>query len=870
MDESGELPQTYARGQYSPPSTPDSSWASCTLTDLARQSWRGDTSWTSGFARVPTPVDDSRPFTPNSAWAGATLQDLARNSERGKKFPERDGRLPTPSYRKGDGQRVDASLLDSVGEDDLSDTSSFNEGDEPPAEEIKNRLRVRRQSIAIFGQQTSQVLPDPEMILARIRSGQGGLSESDQERYTATFMRHKDPDGPDVQKSELIGMLTFLGHPSPSPERVRIISDTCSPYETLEKDEYLSFMEKYIAWEHAQYKALFDEFDEDGSGELDADELMKFLSSLGFIPLRNMVKEALDMVDLDGSGNLDFEEIVLLLHVYNNSEGFSVEEVKDFTAVYQAVENETQKKKSSQAGLPPEKLFDVLSRFFGPGHARAAKELSQECLTKMGRANDDSMRPPGEKAAMGLSFRESLLWARRLRQKIFQTFQDVFKQYDVDGDNTIDMDELQNIIASQGFTMTRRTINMVKEEAFAKVDLSRLTDNPGKRHSSVENKSMDFDCFVQFMQIVQKTDGFSKAEVQDILTTFAKFDEDGSGDIDVLELIDMLRWMGHSTSVLEARSLNAEVDFNGSGALDQREFIRFMRLHREKELMRIRNVFESLRDAGTGRLAPEMQEKAMKLLMTEDDKSQNSVAELEIKCFLTEESLDLDGFITVCDRVRDLRVAVNRKRAGFSDTQLAAFQSLFDSFDHKRLGVLTTEETTKLLGNIGFEVRTVEEQQDMKAALTKARQDAIAAGIEVSGAAPVNFYVLLQLLRALYRRSDKAWEAQLSSVAETTKFSNTEVAEFQEIFQACWAQQGAAEDALALESKKRLSTTSLFMLLRATMGFRIDSAAKERLSRRVSELSGVPTGDSVDFGGFLLLMRWMLDTNFINVNGALA
>ena len=34
--------------------------------------------------------------------------------------------------------------------------------------------------------------------------------------------------------------------------------------------------------------------------------------------------------------------------------------------------------------------------------------------------------------------------------------------------------------------------------------------------------------------------------------TFKKFDEDGSGDIDVCELSDMLRFQGHHTSIDEA------------------------------------------------------------------------------------------------------------------------------------------------------------------------------------------------------------------------------------------------------------------------------------------------------------------------------
>ena len=37
---------------------------------------------------------------------------------------------------------------------------------------------------------------------------------------------------------------------------------------------------------------IFDQFDEDGSGELDYEEVAKFISMLGIVPLRKVVKEA--------------------------------------------------------------------------------------------------------------------------------------------------------------------------------------------------------------------------------------------------------------------------------------------------------------------------------------------------------------------------------------------------------------------------------------------------------------------------------------------------------------------------------------------------------------------------------------------------
>ena len=52
--------------------------------------------------------------------------------------------------------------------------------------------------------------------------------------------------------------------------------------------------------------------------------------------------------------------------------------------------------------------------------------------------------------------------------------------------------------------------------------------------------------------MLQQSDGFSSAEIQEVKETFKKFDEDSSGDIDVCELSDMLRFQGHAASMDEA------------------------------------------------------------------------------------------------------------------------------------------------------------------------------------------------------------------------------------------------------------------------------------------------------------------------------
>ena len=85
-------------------------------------------------------------------------------------------------------------------------------------------------------------------------------------------------------------------------------------------------------------------------------------------------------------------------------------------------------------------------------------------------------------------------------------------------------------------------------------------------------------------------------EMARIEKTFHKFDKDHSGDISTIELSDMMRDMGQCPRIEEVRSFLSSVDIDGNGVLDLREFIRFIRLFREKQLARVKMAFVKMAD----------------------------------------------------------------------------------------------------------------------------------------------------------------------------------------------------------------------------------------------------------------------------------
>merc|ERR1740121_1949534 len=85
--------------------------------------------------------------------------------------------------------------------------------------------------------------------------------------------------------------------------------------------------------------------------------------------------------------------------------------------------------------------------------------------------------------------------------------------------------------------------------------------------------------------------------------TFLRFDEDGSGETETLELGEVFRHLGYSVNIDDLHVFVKQVDVNGSGELDFREFLCLMRMHREKELVKIRDTFDAHKNAITSLLA---------------------------------------------------------------------------------------------------------------------------------------------------------------------------------------------------------------------------------------------------------------------------
>lgn len=839
-----------------------------------------------GMACLAAPKKDikvtSRPTTPHSAWQARTLASLAENAPKSRSVSKEtaatDSSIPLnleclellklhAASNPGLGEDKHAKVKDAESNSDFSD----QEEDIPQSatSSVARLSKTRRQSM----RRLANFLPDPEAVLARLRGGANSeFSPTELERMKATFLRFRIPDSHDVHKDDLAPILKHLGFMHVDDAAIIKLAADISEYASMEFNDFTDFMVKYSAYERQRFQDMFEEFDDDGNSVLDMEEVLKFLGALGYTPLRSTVREAMDIVDIDKNGTLDFEEVVLLMHLYRHTEGFSRTEVEKLSQVFE--EEQPAKKTIGQLvnAVPAGCLSNLLTKFFGPAYAQQSDQLSKELSERDG--NEDPA-----KNLMALSFPETLVWARRLRDQEFDNYRAAFTKYDQDNSGTIDFGELKFLLKDFGYTLNLDAIN----------ELIGKAKNLGFWHDVGADCAMDYDAFVHFMRVLNETDGFMDSEIEEIKATFARFDEDGSEDIDVVELNDMLHYLGYSTKVDEVLCLLAKVDYNGNGSLDLREFIRFMRLHREGEIKEIKDIFEEFEDEDAGGILSQADARHALLELAAPD----SAFPDQPKALVTDEmgtndmevpaKVSFEEFLELAGQVRLKRAQHLRKRAGFTAVEIEKFQGLFNEHDPERSGILNTEQVTRLLMTLGFRIRTVEEQQDIVKQLKDARAVTKERGITDVAEDQVDFWVLIQLLRGFYRRDDKQTLDKVTRAAEQSRFQASEVAEFQEVFlnwyerDSCrYAESTVDPDVEENPEVKAIPKNSLLRLLRS-LGLKIDPDSRLKLEDKMLDYADdsddAATGvqeQKVEFADFLRLMRWMMDTNFCRITDVVA
>lgn len=744
--------------------------------------------------------------------------------------------------------------------------------------DISEPMRPRA-SVVITPGADPDMLELLETIAARAEGAHEGFTFKEIERMEVAFSRFKIPGESDLYVTDVSDLLAYLGHVITKEDQVMSVVRQVTTYDYMDFDEYVTFMEKFVDFERQEFERIFYEFDEDGSGEISVKELRALTKALGFVPLRQMVDEALRIVDADGNGQLDFSELCTFLAVYQHAEGFTRLEVAELRKQFNFFAVDGEAPKQNIKVLPPEALSDAMVQVFGLQVTPLTRIMADKLSSGQGLQKSSFDKGAGEPES--LHFPEFLIFARKLREELFgKTIaehpswaghhltkveqqenaedQTEFAKHDLDNSGGISEAELRNVLIGKQYTPLRCVLDEIFDEIF-------------DGEWDPETSELDFEEFFDFLLVFEQRDGFSKTEAKDLRRTYDRFDEDGSGEVSAMECADLFRYVGYRVTLDDLRDHVSQVDENGSGQLDFREFLRLMRLYREKELKKIKAAFEQYKDMQTGTASKDQLDAMLRALG-------NNPPFPAVPGLGEDDVVGFDDVVTVVDLCRSAYVAKERKKAGFSDEEIENFMDIYNRFDLNKNGEIDNMELQYILKEFNWEPKSREQQTDLMNKLDVARSLAREAGctdVGPDGSPFLKFWSFIQLARMLRTEKEKEEEAALRALQAELRFSEGEVEDFRQIFRT-WVRKSYEIEGKKPPKKQEnvpetLSRDMVRRLIRS-LGVSVTPLSADQLDKQVQELDSEGRTERAEllFPAFLRLMRWVLDTDFAGINDAAA
>jgi len=263
-------------------------------------------------------------------------------------------------------------------------------------------------------------------------------------------------------------------------------------------------------------------------------------------------------------------------------------------------------------------------------------------------------------------------------QKQHKACQEAFERADADGSGFVEDAELAELLRGFGI----EPMSHVLEEVIHEVD----EDGRGE---------LDLEEFKHLMDLIVQREGFTKSEYEGFMNIYHRFDRDNSGEISTTELVAILNWLGYAASAQSMAPIIAEVDVDGSGEINEREYLICMRKVRERELNLVQKTMEAADEDGSGDI--NMDEVITVLQALGYDSCEHIVIkEAADDAGLLDEELDLGELWRL--------LLVYRNREGMSNAEVKAIDAAFNKQDRDRSGELTTLEATSALRELGYKV----------------------------------------------------------------------------------------------------------------------------------------------------------------------
>eukprot|EP00929_Paragymnodinium_shiwhaense_P087784 TRINITY_DN4791_c0_g1_i1.p1 TRINITY_DN4791_c0_g1~~TRINITY_DN4791_c0_g1_i1.p1 ORF type:complete len:1217 (+),score=383.09 TRINITY_DN4791_c0_g1_i1:164-3814(+) len=215
--------------------------------------------------------------------------------------------------------------------------------------------------------------------------------------------------------------------------------------------------------------------------------------------------------------------------------------------------------------------------------------------------------------------------------------------------------------------------------------------------------TLDFEEFQNVMKIVLTRECFTKEEYEDLQLVYTRFDRDSSGEIEVVELMAILNYLGYSMSHEEVHEIAREVDSDGSGSINWREFLICMRHVRDKHVEALKQAVLTSDKDGSGTISVQELGPVLTSLGYQSDPVALRDAALEAELDPEDDELDLGELWRL--------ITVYRQRECLCSEDLAEVEFAFQRYDKTKAGEISTVDVGKLLRYLGYPLPFEVQQQ---------------------------------------------------------------------------------------------------------------------------------------------------------------
>ncbi|CAJ1401083.1 unnamed protein product [Effrenium voratum] len=625
----------------------------------------------------------------------------------------------------------------------------------------------------------------------------------------------------EVHRSELARALELLGFVCPRQVWVDEIFSQISPqYNTIEIDDFITFVRRYAVHRDEAYEDTFRKCDQDQSGQIDSSELAQMLEDLEVQPMPHVLEEVIEEVDKDCGGTLDLDEFKELLDLLLLREGFTRHEFEGFTEIFERYDRTCRGWVESKE-VPA--MLNWLGFMWPPERAVAtAAQVDQS----------------GRLDAHGF-----ILCMRKVRETELEMVQRMKKKHDTDWSGGINMREL---------------VPLLREIGYEVWDISAIFE--AAEEAGVGVSEMDLSALWRLLLTYRKREGFCNVDLDQIDKAFLRQDKDGLQELPALEAMRALRGLGFTSNFLVMQSVLNKVDVDDTGRMDLPQFRKMVRCW-ERQVAAYKKAFVAALPEGSKGLQEHEAVEAVRGLGFRA--RLQYVAFAAQVCAKTQRAespfLDQAAFVRVCcQHARDLR-EVYKSNGGWTEGEVLQLKTVFDRYDVKHTGVLASKELVRMVEDL-FPV--LARDRNMRPQLQSIMKEVLSES--AGGAASLGFKEFLKLMQLFREFQDNENAKKEADAIQASGFNASEVAQFRDFFLAAHESQGSAPELSYEQFRKMIDDiTPLGDSLSAQLRHIFDQFTRSLADGRST--ASAQREDDADFPEFLLMMKHLLDTNFAKI-----